>query len=1024
MAGTGLKAINSRFLEGLGSLSGTSNKSRSQITQTLRGAGASSNINISKVMRDGARMFVNSVEGLNATASFVNLSRSTLLELRDVTDDLIDIAEKATKSSTSSNTRRKLQGEMERLGNRFGEIVRGAKNGSTEYLTGEGLADIFQQIGLDKDQSKSIAAVFEKFILAEDALASESIKSSSPTHVPVNAYGTGPQTVSDEYFTYANKTSGTAETISNAFVSSVNTVYQAEDTIVGNNPTLESAIFASEDSTLGALTPGTLTADVVGVGYSEVTGHSVIMSNDDFLGFNSDSANQLFLVDERGDVVHQFTNFASDATVTINSGDLSEGNHLAYTYTDATATTYLMHHSIGTLGTDPSGDTVTEVASDTDSGGGVYTNVKINREGTYLAYFNSTDATVEMTDVEGADLSSFAVSTAQALDFIDDLALAITTADDSVEIWESGGGSATATYSGGTINQTSIAINESSNSFAVHDLDQNEIKVVAWSGGSSFATDSHTIAINDGEVISQLSLTDDDDVGYVADDSGDLQLYRAKIEGVDAQYVSYQITDETDGGSTLSFGRIANDSNVFVVDDTSAYRGYNASYQSLVTESDGASTFSLTHRLDYAATVLSVNKSDGSALIETKADLLGFNSSNYSQLYLVDSAGNAIQQFTSNANADLVVESADINSANNIVAFEVRLTTNDWRQVALVGNFAGSYNQDPSTLYNPPSLVAFDYTGNGDFSNLRISDTGGYTAFRQTNTGTGYDKVRMMDNATFQFDTNLDSISDKNLMFDFSYDNTILTLQQDGAVQKLTAFAYGYNGQLDIIQGLNNVTSFAATEADVDNKVSVVLHDEDISSLQHWTFQDNVLTKAHEINYDNRFDSIGTLTIGDNDSYGALATLPDLTSTGDSDQEIYRVTEETQLVTKPGDLVTKKTRNYDGVFDSKRSVMDRPSAYQLLADLKELRKQIDTNVGALDDALKTLQQNIDLMRSAGNAFLKLSDQISSEANATEVAKKLQEMIRSDASTAALAQADNLTPLTVAALTMDGNIFSK
>ena len=109
------------------------------------------------------------------------------------------------------------------------------------------------------------------------------------------------------------------------------------------------------------------------------------------------------------------------------------------------------------------------------------------------------------------------------------------------------------------------------------------------------------------------------------------------------------------------------------------------------------------------------------------------------------------------------------------------------------------------------------------------------------------------------------------------------------------------------------------------------------------------------------------------------------------------------------------------IFDATRDIRTRPNAYLALADLKQLRHQIDENSKALDNAIDVVKENITLARATGFAFLDVSNKLANGDSADVVAAKLQNQIRTNAS-AALNQLENLDSITVAALTFDGSQF--
>ncbi|MCO6431989.1 MAG: hypothetical protein J5J00_14110 [Deltaproteobacteria bacterium] len=111
------------------------------------------------------------------------------------------------------------------------------------------------------------------------------------------------------------------------------------------------------------------------------------------------------------------------------------------------------------------------------------------------------------------------------------------------------------------------------------------------------------------------------------------------------------------------------------------------------------------------------------------------------------------------------------------------------------------------------------------------------------------------------------------------------------------------------------------------------------------------------------------------------------------------------------------TVEYDSLFADNVTLTTRPNAYKVMTDLKALREQIDDNVKAVENAIDTVGKNIDLVRTAGLAFLELSDQINSSQEAEQVASSLRDRIRREAAKA-LSQAENLEPIIVATLALN------
>lgn len=116
-------------------------------------------------------------------------------------------------------------------------------------------------------------------------------------------------------------------------------------------------------------------------------------------------------------------------------------------------------------------------------------------------------------------------------------------------------------------------------------------------------------------------------------------------------------------------------------------------------------------------------------------------------------------------------------------------------------------------------------------------------------------------------------------------------------------------------------------------------------------------------------------------------------------------------------ILSKVTTEFDSLFSSQRNLDTRASAYKIGHDLRALKEQIDDNKDALATTTSFIGDNIDLVRAAGFAFLDLSQSITDDTAASQVARELRKEIRK-APIQALNQLENLEPLAVAALSLD------
>jgi hypothetical protein len=87
------------------------------------------------------------------------------------------------------------------------------------------------------------------------------------------------------------------------------------------------------------------------------------------------------------------------------------------------------------------------------------------------------------------------------------------------------------------------------------------------------------------------------------------------------------------------------------------------------------------------------------------------------------------------------------------------------------------------------------------------------------------------------------------------------------------------------------------------------------------------------------------------------------------------------------------------IFDSETNILTRSNAFEVLHDLKELKGQLSENTETVGKIREKLGQNLELVRSAGLAFLEASEQIGDVSDAEEVARRLRTEIRKNAGAA-------------------------
>ncbi len=174
----GIRGINAGFIQTLGALS--------RERESFSSLGGSSSVNLSSSLRIGARLFADSVGHLNDLISFTNISREKLTELSAVVDKLYNLAERASRAGAGRQSRSQFNSQFNRLAKDFEKIIKDAEVGGANLLTKGGLAELFTKVGLDVESSAKLASLFDNFRTTKnnDRLASSEIKNTSRLNLP------------------------------------------------------------------------------------------------------------------------------------------------------------------------------------------------------------------------------------------------------------------------------------------------------------------------------------------------------------------------------------------------------------------------------------------------------------------------------------------------------------------------------------------------------------------------------------------------------------------------------------------------------------------------------------------------------------------------------------------------------------------------------------------------------------------------------------------------------------------------
>lgn len=160
---------------------------------------------------------------------------------------------------------------------------------------------------------------------------------------------------------------------------------------------------------------------------------------------------------------------------------------------------------------------------------------------------------------------------------------------------------------------------------------------------------------------------------------------------------------------------------------------------------------------------------------------------------------------------------------------------------------------------------------------------------------------------------------------------------------------------------------------------------------------------------------------------GVTGVLNQISLNPDDLEELSGVLEQIDSTTSEGDLFdpTRKaerplliptnlpgsgdTTDYGSVLDGSSALTSRRGAYNLLADLKEVKKNLDTNKKAIDNLSSYLSDARTLVRTVGLSLLDLTSLADNGATAEELSLSLQSKVRADAR-GALDQLESLGPL--------------
>ena len=518
------------------------------------GAGAGSSASIGTGLRLGARTFATAIQNLNATIGVVNVADDTLKQLTKLTDKMIDVAERGTSVSAGTTTRRGLQSEFEDLVVKFRRIVESSTLNSVDYLTQDGLVSLFKKIGLDKESSEGVAAIFRRFVkTTEDSnLVSESTKS-RPAEVPVLKQSKVAKVSDSNVFNgvYSSGISPNYTVYQDTNGSGFNQPYHVDTT---GTVTAQSGV--TQQQTLLAVNE---TSSVI---VSEKTGYSVVASTQNLTGDNPSNYNQAFLIDPDGSVVRQITQF-STAGVQIYASDISNDNRTAAIAYQDGVNNYVDVISVNDIYAAPGVSALERQVSLSDTP----ISVKISNDAQYIVY---QDATLYSNIMQvGTSITDTYVSS----NFADASNLQFLNSDTVAYAYNNN----IYSYRYGSYNPVLIATDQNIQNFAVLENDNLFSQNDGSGSTSQVATIAYTTSSGGNNKLTVL--------GYDLDSGATKTRYRRNLGEGTVYGISLAYQDDLNlSRDRVDVGVLGSLSSLYGDSDTEMYR---------ITESRFASNFSL-----------------------------------------------------------------------------------------------------------------------------------------------------------------------------------------------------------------------------------------------------------------------------------------------------------------------------------------------------------------------------------------------------------------------------------------------
>jgi len=1014
--------LNGSFIKQIGAAAQSGPGAIKGFSEQPFGSQDSGSINFASSLRVGARTFSNAIQGVNLAISFLNVGQETLGELLGITEKLIEVTERATKNGIGRQQRAGLNSQFQELALEFKSIVKDAQIGDKEVLTRGGLEELFVNLGLDTEKSKGLSGIFAEFALVEDedGFANEKAKAERPLRIPNNAFvvssgGVSFAEQSNLVTTTASGSVSTGTTENTAlYVNGEDPGDPGVDTVV-----IDSQGITTESLNEAMLMPG-LDDDIVVQAVDQSTGNYVFSTTSDLTGENT-GLNQLFLADADGNVIRQVTSFAGNSPVAYGDVAVSENGDVVIYSAQQGATAFLEIIDY----TDPENPTVERVEEVPGALSPQHQNLAISQDGTNFAYaddFGNVSSGIkgdpDALQFQG-NFYALAEDNQIKLGFASnsDLVIAAKIANDEIEItgysYELDQSVSVLTSDEFNIDTLNIlqATPESDSQLVYLSVVDDQVYGVSLDDGLTAGLETQIFDPFSGPsspegltLTGQLSAAIDGEgdiilgLGFDLDGQESVAFTKKDQEGV----LSLTQFVESSLSGMFSEGAVISGSNLL-----------NSNYSSAATLFLDPQTNVLNASLTQDATLLGTSAGGQFGVIEAREQLIDGNPGlvqGERALYLIDQYGKVISQVTTITSVEEVLElgvSDDgfISLARLDQGQEPAEISLETFRTSDFETFAHSIRLTEEVA-GAESLRAFSFdNGNTKATAFSLRNLAGeeilgrYTSFAidLLNDGSQYNQVSI-------------------------FNGNISAIRQNGLTEQLvTVDIFDSDATTVLLGGLDDVGQFQAVQSDSGGPITYLIEERGISSIS--LFRSDQIDQPYKVFYSND-SQISDIQIQrpllseitSNFSYEFLVQGDDFSfGSGASNSGLNRFQVDINLTGEK--RVSSKLPEPESLFSSDRVITRRPLAYQALADLKELRSQIETNLEVSDELADLLEKNVDLLRAAGTAFLELSSSVKSGQDAESLAYELRLLIRRNAPQA-LSQAENLESLVVAALTVD------